>query len=403
MIATAPIPATIIAEQAAATAWQAVVVGAGPAGAATALRLARAGWRVLLMERFDMPRPKVCGCCLSTRARDELRGLFPDAAGDSFLGEIPLDTVRVVAAGRAVRLPLPAGGVLSREAFDTALVRAAITAGAEWLPEADVSTIVEPPIASDPLHITWRACGAAAARHELAAAVVVIAAGLVDHIRMPGATAAKTVAPRSRIGIGGTLPADAGELPPGELVMAVGQSGYCGIVRLEDGRLDLAAAVDRSSLAAATPAMAVLKILEEASAAGRGVPIAAAAVAAADLRATPALSHTTALVSGVGRRVFRVGDAAGYVEPFTGEGMGWALSSSRILAAALRASADPAATYEREHANCFRRLHGRCRRVAAALRHPRLVGSAIRVAGVAPWAARRLVPLVLGAVGRGQR
>lgn len=73
MIRAHEFAATISPAAAAATPWQAVIVGAGPAGSAVAIRLARAGWRVLLVERSDMPRPKVCGCCLSPQARAELR------------------------------------------------------------------------------------------------------------------------------------------------------------------------------------------------------------------------------------------------------------------------------------------------------------------------------------------
>ena len=44
-----------------------IVAGAGPAGATAALRLARAGVRVLMVERYALPRQKPCGGGLSTR------------------------------------------------------------------------------------------------------------------------------------------------------------------------------------------------------------------------------------------------------------------------------------------------------------------------------------------------
>ena len=47
------------------TPWDAVVVGAGPAGAATALLLARAGARVALLDRARFPRDKPCSEYLS--------------------------------------------------------------------------------------------------------------------------------------------------------------------------------------------------------------------------------------------------------------------------------------------------------------------------------------------------
>jgi 2-polyprenyl-6-methoxyphenol hydroxylase-like FAD-dependent oxidoreductase len=45
--------------------FDAVVVGAGPAGASTAILLARAGWSVALVERQRFPRRKVCGECIA--------------------------------------------------------------------------------------------------------------------------------------------------------------------------------------------------------------------------------------------------------------------------------------------------------------------------------------------------
>ena len=48
--------------------FDAVVVGAGPAGSATAIRLARAGARVLLADRARFPRDKPCGGGLTGRA-----------------------------------------------------------------------------------------------------------------------------------------------------------------------------------------------------------------------------------------------------------------------------------------------------------------------------------------------
>lgn len=395
------VAATITTSAAAATRWEVVVVGAGPAGAATALRLARGGRKVVLVDRDGMPRPKVCGCCLSTRARDELRSLLPGPADRSIVGEVPLDAVRLVAAGRAVRLPLPAGGVVSRESLDAALVRAAIAAGADWLPHVTVAGITEPTAAGAPLVVAGRT---ATRDCRLTAAHVVIAAGLADHVRVPDATNVRAARPGSRMGVGCVLDDDAGDLAAGELVMAVGRSGYCGIVRLEDGRIDVAAAVDRRAVAAADgPAGAVAAILREAGADRAGVGFASAALAAAICRATPPLTRAAPLVAGATRRIFRVGDAAGYVEPFTGEGMGWALAGARLVSDAVLDAADPAAAYASAHAACFAPLHGRCRRVAAALRQPALVAAAIGAARVWPWAARRAVPFVVGAAAAAPR
>ena len=55
--------------------FDALIVGAGPAGSTTALLLARAGFRVALFDRNRFPRPKPCGDCLSPEASRVLQRL----------------------------------------------------------------------------------------------------------------------------------------------------------------------------------------------------------------------------------------------------------------------------------------------------------------------------------------
>src|SRR5262249_57911800 len=75
-----------------------IVVGAGPAGSAAALRLAQAGLEVLVLEKARFPREKVCGDGLTPRAVKALTGMgMPMAAAD---GWRPTKGVRLV-AGRA--------------------------------------------------------------------------------------------------------------------------------------------------------------------------------------------------------------------------------------------------------------------------------------------------------------
>lgn len=394
------VAATITPVDAAAVFWQAVVVGAGPAGTATAWRMAAAGIRVLLVDRHAFPRGKVCGCCLSGRAIDELRalgdGALPDAA-------VPLASVRLVHQGRSVALPLPAGRVVSRERLDETLVRRAIAAGCHWLPSTPVQAIDDDDV---PGAVTLRlASQAAAIRSE----VIVIATGLADHVRVGAATShARCIEPGSRIGVGGVLPAAACLLPAGALVMAVGRDGYCGLVRLEDGRIDLAAALDRAAVGRdSNPAVTVANLLADAADCRAGIMPASAAIRAATFRATPPLTRRAPLVAGGSRRIVRIGDAAGYVEPFTGEGIGWALTSARIFAAAavaahgMRPPAEMADRYRAAHRREFAAVHARCRRVAGGLRRPVVVATAVAAARAVPWAARRIMPMVIGAAHGG--
>lgn len=403
-----PLAATLDPAAVAQSDWQAVVVGAGTAGAAAAWRLAAHGIRTLLVDRQAFPRGKVCGCCLSSRALLELRDLSATALPAA---AVPLAAVRFAHGGHQSRIPLPDGRVVSRECLDSHLVRQAIAAGCHWLPGLHATAIDDAASgAAVTLHGT---CPSAAGSEplEIRANFILIATGLADHVRIVGQRHLgddRHIATGSRIGVGGVLPATAAELPAGELVMAVGREGYCGIVRLEDGRLDVAAALDRDAVArAADPADAVARLLDSAATGlARLVPT-GEAIRAATFRATPPLTRHAPLVAGPAERILRLGDAAGYVEPFTGEGMGWALASARLAADAvagphgLRRPADAASLYVAGHDREFAPLHGRCRLVARGLRQPAIVAVAMAGARLMPWAARRLMPALLGSVNTG--
>jgi menaquinone-9 beta-reductase len=117
--------------------WDAVVVGAGPAGAASALLLARAGARVLLLDRARFPRDKPCSEYLSpatTAILARLGGGILDAVEGA--AHAKLYGMKVVApsgaamCGRFVDAPRPYSFALPRTTFDTILVAAAARAGA---------------------------------------------------------------------------------------------------------------------------------------------------------------------------------------------------------------------------------------------------------------------------------
>jgi flavin-dependent dehydrogenase len=291
------------------------------------------------------------------------------------------------------------------------LTRRAIAAGCQWLPHAQALAIQDDPGDPEtPVTVVLRSADPAAGdAHELRTQLVVLATGLTDNVRIAGAESrGRMDRLLGRIGAGGVLPAASCDLPAGELVMAVGRGGYCGLVRLEDGRIDVAAALDRAVLAhEKEPGRALARLLAEAGAPASCRLPGPDAFREASFRATPPLTRRSPLACGPTRRILRIGDTAGYVEPFTGEGIGWALASGRILAESvtdrggLAAPAAAAARYVAAHHAQFRRLHARCRFVAHALRRPLLVGAAVTAAHAMPWAARILAPVVVGAPARG--
>src|SRR5262245_2860177 len=124
----------VSAEDAMAKNWDVAVVGAGPAGAFIAQRLAVSGLRVLLIEKQRFPRAKIFGCCFSARAVAVLR-----AAGLAHLldhaGAQPVHSFALICKAHRMQVSLPEGKALSRAAFDAALVEAAVSAGVSFLPE----------------------------------------------------------------------------------------------------------------------------------------------------------------------------------------------------------------------------------------------------------------------------
>ncbi len=110
--------------------WDLVVVGAGPAGAATALGALHAdpSLRVLLLDRSDFPRDKCCGDGIAPHVLDALAsvGVHRSAAGWTPLTRLELARDRSVVA-RTLARPVY---VIPREVFDARLVEAAESAGA---------------------------------------------------------------------------------------------------------------------------------------------------------------------------------------------------------------------------------------------------------------------------------
>ena len=115
-----------------------IVVGAGPAGSATASYLARAGVNVLVLEKASFPREKVCGDGLTPRAVKALVGMgVPVGEQDGWVRNKGL---RIIGGGVRLELPWPElssypgyGLVRSRLDFDEILARTAQKAGARLL------------------------------------------------------------------------------------------------------------------------------------------------------------------------------------------------------------------------------------------------------------------------------
>ncbi|MHC4938044.1 MAG: NAD(P)/FAD-dependent oxidoreductase [Planctomycetota bacterium] len=317
-----------------------LVVGAGVAGSLAARALALRGNEVLLVDRARFPRAKVCGACIGPEAIEALRTTgLGDLPGR--LGATPLQALSLHASGKGARLPLAGGVALSRTALDHALVEAAREAGVEFrdgVSEVDC----------DP---------------EL----TILATGLGGRVRRG-----------SLVGAGAELEADGYE--PGVIYMAHSRYGYVGATQAE--RLICGAALRPSAVRRWGIQGAVARVLD---AAGRPM------LPEAEWRGTPLLTRTRARPY-EGRSLY-AGDAAGYVEPFTGEGIGWAMRSG-LAVAELAGDGWREDLGERWTARRDALLHPaqrRCRMLTRALRCPGAVSLAVRTLRIFPSMAPRIV------------
>jgi geranylgeranyl reductase family protein len=128
-----------------------IVVGAGPAGSSTAWWLARAGHEVLLLEKAQFPREKVCGDGLTPRATRQLIAMGIEVSREA--GWLHNKGLRVFGGGRQLLLPWPDlasfptyGLVRPRGEFDLMLAQHAQSAGARLLQQ---TTVTGPLLADD--------------------------------------------------------------------------------------------------------------------------------------------------------------------------------------------------------------------------------------------------------------
>jgi len=371
-------------------AWDVVVIGAGPAGSLAAHQLALHGLRTLLVEAKPFPRFKVCGGCLNQRALAALTqlglgNLIPSAGG------VPLAELRIVEKQREVTLRLPRGAVLSRQALDLALVNAALDAGVHFLPET--LAVVDPEDDSAPLRqSTLRH---AAQSGKLRSKIVVCADGIGRSSIRHLPELAPCVASGTHLGVGAVLETDRlsvaarERFAAGRVVMHVAAGGYVGVAFGEHSKTIVAAALAPDELKRShSPEEAVAAVL-----ASTGLPT-LGDTSGVPWQGTPALTSRARRVAA--KRLFVIGDSAGYVEPFTGEGIAWAAESAAaatplVVRGCARWNPELAIAWEDSYRRRIRRQQFVCRTLAALLRCPWAVSLALGLVRSCPAMADHLI------------
>lgn len=377
-----PIPASLDIFDAARKLWDVVIIGAGPTGALAARQLALTGAKVLLIDRQKFPRWKVCGCCLNGRAISILEEA--GVLGDIYTaGAIALNTFELRFGGQSLTLSLPNSLSLSRTELDALLIRSAIDAGTEFLPDTEArlgshNTDYQEVILTRETRPT-----------TIRGKIVLVCEGLNPRLLNRTQEFINTVDEKSCIGAGAFAPVAPGAIKEGTIFMAGSRAGYVGAVLVEKGILNLAAAIHPDFLKDDKHLGTLVDhILQEA---GCTLPV---DVKQLNWQGTVKLTRKTSPVAD--GRVLVLGDASGYVEPFTGEGMAWGFASAMacvpIVLSGLKHWDESLVENWREYHR--RHIQGRqkwCRRCAVVLKRPLLAKLLIRLIKYFPWIAAPVI------------
>jgi menaquinone-9 beta-reductase len=370
-----------------------LVIGGGPAGATIAALAARKGASVTLLEKEKFPRDKVCGEFLSAEGCGVVHrmGVLPTLKS---LGAKAMTRCLLAdAKGRSIDSPLPQAALgISRSTLDTLLLAKARAAGV---------TVEEQAQATAPILEDDRVTGVTTKNGTYKANLVIAADGrrsMLQRALHPDIGDPMTTHPGSWFGFGAHF-SDMTRGLGGRIELFVFDGGYAGLGPIEGGRLDLALIARVEALRAS--GNSPQRLFEERII---GNPLLAQRLDGSQLlsswRAIGPLKFGVRIPASHG--ALFLGDAAGTIDPFSGEGISNALVAAELaLPYVERALAKGHLTDEVARAwtstwrSAFAPVTRRAGMLGQLFRHPRPAAFALRLLQFPPGA--RMLPTLVAA------
>lgn len=383
----------------------AVVIGGGPGGALAAVHLARLGWHTVLIEKGPRDRGKACGHCLNRRAINVLgrAGITEFGAG---LSRGVTQRFRAHSAdGATIDIPMNPSGpqevgglIVDRSTFDQLLRDRAEKAGVEVIQPAAARLLKSDQNGAVVEVVTQRE------RFRIETCLVIGADGLGSAVaRAAGFVHKRSAGRRYGFSFDVAHPMAAMvERDTIEMFVSPSGTGYLGIVNCGGGILHVAALVNHTSGAGSRNPLDFAHQTARAHAMLRDLGF--NRMDAQQMQHLKAIGPMPWLPRKVASgAVTLVGDAARYIDPFTGEGMGWAIEAAELIGqVAQRCDKHQwSAAASQQYAAAWRRTIAQrqrlCRGLAWMLARPRAAAMLMRLGAHLPWIAQRVAAKVVAA------